>query len=152
MLYRTLTGVICSVLLSLTAAPLAGQYAAHVVITGGSHAGTYDLRRSSCTIDSRSQVAMVDTSAVVEPNRLASLLLASSRFALAFGRDTSGRSMPAGFSSVNASHLSGRGTFTLTWVYGDITFRGEFAGATREGTDRIHIAVTIGCKGVKRIP
>ena len=152
MRYRAQIGVACYVLLALLAGPLSGQYAAHVVITGGSHAETYDLRRPSCTIDGVSQVSMVDTSAVAQANRLASVVLSPSRFTLEFGNGSAARVTPAGFSSNDASHLGGPGTLTLTWVYGDITFRGEFAGATREGADSVHVVATIGCKGVKHIP
>ena len=150
--YRALIGATCSVLLSLVAVQLSGQYAAHVVITGGTHPGTYDLRRPSCAIDGVSQMFLVDTSAVGQANRLTGVVLSPSRFTLEFGRDESALVRPAGFSAIDASRLSGPGTLTLTWVYSDITFRGEFAGATREGADSVHIAATIGCKGVKRSP
>jgi hypothetical protein len=150
MRYRAPIGVACSVMLTLLVGPLSGQYAAHVVITGGSHPGTYDLRRPSCTIDGVSQVSLVDTSAVGQANRLASVVLSPSRFMLEFGGDNAARVTPAGFSSNDASHLRGTGTLTLTWVYGDITFSGEFAGTTREGADSVHVVATIGCKGVKR--
>ena len=152
MRYHARIGAACSVLLSLLAVPLSGQYAAHIVITGGTHPGTYDLRRPSCTIDGVSQVSLVDTSAVGQVNRLASVALSPSRFTLEFGRDKSALVRPAGFSAFDASRLSGPGTLALTWVYGDITFRGEFTGAAREGADSVHVVATIGCKGVKRIP
>jgi hypothetical protein len=139
-------------MLSLLAAPLSGQFAAHVVITGGSHPGTYDLRRPSCTIDGGSQVSLVDTSAGGQANRLASVVLSPSRFVLEFGSGDAARVTPASFPANDASPLRGPGKLTLTWVYGNETFRGEFAGATREGGDSVHVVATIGCKGVKRIP
>lgn len=150
--YRARIGAACSVLLAMAAVPLAGQYAAHVVITGGTHPGTYDMPHPSCTIDGASQVSLVDTSARGQAHQLASLVVSPSRFALEFGRDTSARVTTAGFSPTDGSRLSGPGTLILAWVYGNVTFRGEFAGAIREGTDSVHVVATIGCKNVRRIP
>ena len=140
------------ILLSLAALPLSAQYAAHVVVTGGSHAGSYDMQRPSCTIDGLSQVTMVDTSAAGRANRLVGLVVSPSKFALDFGRDTPGLVSPASASSTDASRVSGFGKLELTMAYGDITFQARFAGATVVGNDSVHVAATIGCKGVKRIP
>jgi hypothetical protein len=145
------SGIACFALFATAVVPLAAQYGAHVVVTGGKHAGTYEMQRPSCTIDSRSQVSMVDTSAAGKPARLASLVLSPAKFALEFGSESSGAVTPAGFSTTAPSHLSGPGLLTLTYIYGDITFVADFAGATLEGADSVHVAVQIGCKGVKRI-
>jgi hypothetical protein len=149
---RIVGGIAGISLLGLIVLPVSAQYAAHVVVTGGKHAGTYDMQRPNCTIDGRSQVSMVDTTAAGKTTRLASLVLSPSRFALEFGSETGGQVTPAAFSATDPSHLSGPGSLTLTYVYGDITFHGVFAGATFEGSDSVHVAATIGCKGVKRVP
>ncbi len=146
---RARCGVI--VFCSLIGAPLSAQYAAHVVVTGGGHAGTYDLRRPSCTIDPRGQISLTDTSAVGHADRLASLVVASPAFVLEFGRDAAPRITPAGFSEPDASVLRGVGLLNLTWIYGNITFRGEIAGVARDGSDSVTVKATIACKGVKRL-
>jgi hypothetical protein len=152
MLNSVRRGVAGTGLLLFAVLPLSGQYAAHVVVTGGRHAGTYDMRRPSCTIDGRSQVEMVDTTAAERADRLASLMLAPSKFALEFSRDASGQVTPASFASADASRLSGLGVLTLNYIYRDITFRAKFTGATVEGADSVHVVAAIACKGVKRVP
>lgn len=143
---------LCPILLAVMAVPLTAQYAAHVTVTGGTHAGTYELRRPTCTMDGRSEIRMVDTSAASHTDRVVSVLLASPTFVVEFGHSSPSGVTPAGFAGPDASKLKGVGLLNLTWVYGNETFRGEVAGVALDGQDSVKVAVKIGCKGVKRIP
>lgn len=140
----------CLALFATTAFPLSAQYAARVVVTGGTHAGTYDMHRPSCSIAAPSTITLIDSTARAQPNGLLGVVLSPSTFSLEFGRDSALRVTPAGFPGKDASHVRGAGALTLTWVYRDVTFTGTFSGMTIEGSDTVRVAATIACKGVKR--
>ena len=114
-------------ILALVASPASAQYAARLTVTGGTHAGTFEMHRPNCTIDGGSRITMVDTTVTTQTDRLANLMVSPTAFTFGFGMTAS----PAGYSKTDGSHLRGSGLLRINWMYMDSTFTATYSGVTR---------------------
>ena len=155
-------------IVSLIAAPLSAQYTAHVTVTGGAHAGTYDMFRGplTCTLAKGATgaftLSLIDESAGTYRDRVANLMVGSEnateaasgtayfRFAIGFGGQLPPPAPALRFSAMNRTQVAGTGKLTVSFLNGDSTVNGTFSGVTMDGPDSAWVSASVGCKGVRR--